>query len=167
MKTVLIIRHASSSPDTSGYGDFERTLSEKGRREALEMAEYLLQMEAVPELFISSPAKRAFKTVELLISRLRLSSNVIRKEDTLYLPAPSSILRSIQTVEDQIDHIAICSHNPAITQLVNAMFEKVSIDNMPPCGIFGIKTSIEKWVDFRKDSGAFWFFKRPGHFHFL
>lgn len=161
---MLFIRHASSSPDASGYGDFERPLNEKGRREVLEMAEYLLEREAVPRLFVSSPAKRARKTVELLLDRLGLSPHLMRTEAALYLPEPGSLLKCVEAAADHIDNIAICSHNPALTQLVNEMIEKVSIDNMPPCSIFGVKTPIEKWVDFQRGPREFWFFKTPGGF---
>lgn len=164
MKTVLFIRHASSSPDAFGYGDFERPLNEKGRREVLEMAEYLLQRESVPGLYISSPAKRACKTVELLLGHLGLPSHLMRKDMTLYLPGPDSILKAVEAVSDQIDNIAVCSHNPALTQLANEMVGNVTIDNMPPCSIFGIRTPIEKWLDFQKGPREFWFFKTPGGF---
>ena len=59
MKTLLILRHAKSSWDNLDLSDYDRPLNKRGKRDAPRMGDFLRQQELVPDLIISSTAKRA------------------------------------------------------------------------------------------------------------
>ena len=77
MKSVLFIRHAKSSWDNASVSDFDRSLNERGKKDAPEMARYLISKKVPLDSFISSPAKRARKTAELFISTYELPESTL------------------------------------------------------------------------------------------
>ena len=68
MKTLLLVRHAKSSWDLATLNDFDRSLNERGKKDAPVMAQRLLDRKIDINTFVSSPAKRAKKTAELFCS---------------------------------------------------------------------------------------------------
>ena len=64
VKTLLIIRHAKSSWDIGTLNDFDRSLNDRGKRDAPMMAKRLIDKTIMIDAFVSSPAKRAKKTAE-------------------------------------------------------------------------------------------------------
>ena len=164
MRSVLFIRHAKSSWDNAAVSDFDRPLNDRGKMDAPQMARRLLDKKVPLDSFISSPAKRARKTIDFFAEAYELTqSNVLLKAE-LYLPSPVVFYDVIEETANQFHHIAICSHIPAITQFVNQLTNEIRVDNMPTCGIFAIKTNISRWEDFRKAQKQFWFFDYPKNY---
>ncbi|HRN55607.1 MAG TPA: histidine phosphatase family protein [Agriterribacter sp.] len=161
MRSVLFIRHAKSSWDSAAMRDFDRPLNERGKKDAPEMAKRLLEKNIPLDSFISSPAKRASKTAGIFAEAYGLSPGDIVLKAALYLPSPDAFFEVIEETPNRFHHLAICSHNPAITDFVNLLTAEIRIDNMPTCGIFAIKTHISQWQDFRKSTKQFWFFDYP------
>ncbi len=164
MRSVLFIRHAKSSWDNASVRDLDRPLNERGKKDAPEMAKRLLEKNIPLDSFISSPAKRASKTAGIFAEAYGLPPGNILLEAALYLPSPNAFYEVIEEASNQFHHIAICSHNPGITDFVNQLTNEIRIDNMPTCGIFAVKTNISQWQDFRKSSKKFWFFDYPKNY---
>jgi hypothetical protein len=64
MKTLLLIRHAKAEPPAAGIVDHDRTLADRGRRDAPEMGRRLERLNLKPNLMISSTAARAAATAD-------------------------------------------------------------------------------------------------------
>ncbi|MGA9237317.1 MAG: histidine phosphatase family protein, partial [Desulfobacterales bacterium] len=62
MKLIILIRHAKSSWKDPSLGDFDRPLNKRGKRNAPFMGQKLKERKIIPDLLLSSPAKRARKT---------------------------------------------------------------------------------------------------------
>jgi phosphohistidine phosphatase len=62
MKTIIIIRHAKSSWSDLRLDDFDRPLNKRGKRNAPFMGQKLKEKKIMPDIILSSPAKRARKT---------------------------------------------------------------------------------------------------------
>jgi phosphohistidine phosphatase len=162
MKTLLIIRHAKSSWDIATLNDFERTLNERGKKDAPEMAQRLRDKKITIDAFISSPAKRAKKTAELFCKVYNKNKEDIVFISSLYHVTPDTFFDVIEQLDDELDSVAIFSHNPGITEFVNELVEEVMIDNMPTCSIFALQIDIAKWKDFKKAKKELLFFDYPG-----
>ena len=67
MKTLFIIRHAKSSWDIATLNDFDRSLNERGKKDAPIMAQRLLDKKITIDSFVSSPAKRAKKNCRIFL----------------------------------------------------------------------------------------------------
>ncbi len=160
MKSLLIIRHAKSSWDLKTLNDFDRSLNERGHRDAPIMAERLLAKNVAIDLFVSSTANRALTTAIYFAEAYNKTENDILKIDELYHAIPDVFYKTIATISNSVDSVAIFSHNPGITEFVNEL-TPTKIDDMPTCGIFGIKINTNSWTDFSKAKKEFWFFDYP------
>ena len=66
MKRLVLIRHAKSSWKNPGLRDFDRPLNKRGKADAPEMGRRLAQRSLMPDRLLSSPAKRAIRTAEII-----------------------------------------------------------------------------------------------------
>ena len=161
MKTLLIIRHAKSSWDLGTLNDFDRSLNERGKKDAPVMAQRLLDKKINIDAFVSSPAKRAKKTAELFCKVYDKNKDNIIFISALYHATPEIFFEVIDQLNDDFTNVAIFAHNPGITEFVNELVEDVMIDNMPTCSVFAIKINIAKWKDFAKAKKELLFFEYP------
>jgi phosphohistidine phosphatase len=161
MKTLLIVRHAKSSWDVIGLNDFDRSLNERGKKDAPTMAQRLLDKKIKIDSLVSSPAKRAKKTAEFFCAAYKKSKEDIIFISALYHASSKNFFDVIEQLSDDADSVAIFSHNPGITNFVNQLVTDVTIDNVPTCGIFAVQTDITKWKDFVKAKKELLFFDYP------
>ena len=157
MKELLLIRHAKSSWDDFSIPDFERTLNERGKRDAPEMAERIRKQKIKIDILISSPAKRARKTAEAFSKEFDIEP--IYVED-LYHASDQAFINAILKIPDENNTAAIFSHNPGITDFANSL-TSTRTDNIPTTGIFAIKIEADSWKDFQLAEKKFWFFEYP------
>ena len=161
MKTLLIIRHAKSSWDISTLNDFDRSLNDRGKKDAPVMAQRLLDKKIIIDAFVSSPAKRAKKTAELFCYTYDKNKDHIIFVPSLYHAAPQIFFDVIEQLNNDFESVAIFSHNPGITEFVNQLVENVHIDNMPTCSIFAVKINSTNWKDFIQAKKELLFFDYP------
>ena len=95
MKKLLIIRHGKSDWSKPGLGDFDRTLNERGLRNAPEMARRLAERIEVPQAVVSSPAVRAKSTAELFCDEWGYPASAILFKEEIYEARPSTLLKVI------------------------------------------------------------------------
>ena len=150
MKTLFIIRHAKSSWDIATVNDFDRALNERGKKDAPIMAQRMLDKKITIDSFVSSPAKRAKKTAEFFCSAYKKNKEDIIFISALYHAESKSFFEVVEQLNDDINNVAIFSHNPGITEFANQLVSNTRIDNIPTCGIFGVQINIAKWKDFTK-----------------
>lgn len=160
MKELLLIRHAKSDWADPSLKDFDRPLNERGKRDAPLMAQRLLDKKTGIDLFISSPAKRAKRTAEIFVKEFDRPKDEITFYENLYLASPHVFFDVISKTSDQVNSIAVFSHNPGITDFAN-LLTNVRIDDIPTCGIFAIKIKTDNWINFEKAEKEFWFFDYP------
>jgi phosphohistidine phosphatase len=160
MKTVLLIRHAKSSWDSTAKTDFDRPLNERGKIDAPVMAKRLKDKDIIIDAFISSPAKRAKKTAELFIRELGKKEKHIIYVSSLYNATAKDFYEVIQGLDDTYKTVAIFSHNPGITEFVNTLTTNI-IDNMSTSSVFTVTASVKKWIEFKDAKKDFLFFDYP------
>lgn len=160
MKTVLLIRHAKSSWDNFTLSDFERTLNDRGKRNAPEMGKRLRKRKIMIDAFLSSPAERAKKTAELFAKELDYPKKAIIYLPELYHATPEVFTKVIAEAPDGAEVIAIFSHNPGITAFASMLTDH-QIDNMPTSGVFAVESDANDWSDFESAARRFLFFDYP------
>ena len=161
MKTLLLVRHAKSSWDLATLNDFDRSLNERGKKDAPVMAQRLLDRKIDINTFVSSPAKRAKKTAELFCSIYKKDKEQIIFVPALYHASINTFFEVVTQLNDDYNCVTIFSHNPVITEFVNQLVENITIENMPTCGVFAVKTSITKWKEFSTSKKELLFFDYP------
>jgi len=159
-KTLILVRHAKSSWDSSATNDFDRPLNDRGKKDAPVMAKRLKERKNTIDAFISSPAKRAKKTAIVFAEEYGIDHDKIKFREELYGALPESFYDVICEVNDKHDTIAIFSHNPGITDFANSLTTAV-IDNLPTCGIFAVKINSAHWKEVREAEKEFLFADYP------
>jgi len=160
MKTLLLVRHAKSSWDNFSVGDAERPLSERGKKNAPEMAKRLLKKKVAIDAFLSSPAKRALTTAKLFAKEYSLPSGDIIVIPELYLADITAFQHAIAAAPPEAGSIAVFSHNSGITEFANSL-TNVRIDNMPTCAVFGVTIAVNSWTEFAAAPKEFYLFDFP------
>lgn len=159
MKTLLLVRHAKSDWGNPSLSDFDRPLSERGKRDAPVMAKRLKEKIEV-EMFISSPAKRAAKTAKIFAKAFDKKKKDILFIEKLYMAETDTFFSLIANTDDKHDCIAIFSHNFGITDFAN-MLTDTRTDNIPTSGVFAITCDIKSWGSFKSAPKSFLFFDYP------
>ena len=160
MKTLLLIRHAKSSWGDASISDFDRPLNERGKHDALIIAQRIMDKGIRIDALISSPAKRAKKTAGLMMKKLVEDEKKLIQISALYEAPESNFFDVIETLDDKFDSVAIVAHNPGITNFINAL-NCHPIVNMPTCAVYAIRIKGDKWIDFKKSQKEFLFFDFP------
>lgn len=162
MKNLYLIRHAKSDWSDESKSDFERGLNKRGQRAIFTMADALKTRKVMPDLILSSSAKRAKLTAKGLAKELGYTGN-IKYNNTLYMAEVEEVLTLIQDIDDKYNTIFIVGHNPETTELSNRM-TNAYIDNIPTLGIVAIQFSIESWKNLKLGEGKLTFFIYPKMF---
>ncbi|OGV38574.1 MAG: hypothetical protein A2020_00615 [Lentisphaerae bacterium GWF2_45_14] len=161
MKSLCVLRHAKSTPLDAVTEDFERPLSEKGKKDAEEIGSFLVTENVSVDIVISSPAKRAWKTAKKVSKKIGYSKDLIISDFRIYGADSAELLEIIKDIEDKYSSAMICGHNPSVTALTNLIIARSRIDDIPPCGICKINFNIDSWKDLSEKSGSLVFFKYP------
>ena len=160
MKVLYLIRHAKSSWEDDHLTDFERPLNERGKKDAPRMAKRMKEKEIVPELMISSPAKRAIKTCKEFAKVLGYPKTSIKEEETLYHASPETIMKIVQDLKDKYDVVVLFGHNPGLTEFAEWLTGEHLV-NIPTCGIVGVKLKIKSWKELSQDRNKMILFDFP------
>ena len=151
-KDLFLIRHADAV-HSSSISDFDRSLSEKGFNEGIKMAQHFKSYTAVPDLIISSPAKRALQTASLFAEAFYLAIQQIQPENMIYEADVSALLSIINHIPDHMSKIALFGHNPGIT-LFASYLSGSQIGHIPTAGIVHIRfESTDSWKFVSKGLG--------------
>jgi phosphohistidine phosphatase len=160
MKSLYLVRHAKSSWDNPGLGDLERPLNKRGKEDAPKLGKLLLKNGDIPDMLLSSPAKRAFSTAKRIAGELDHSVKNIIKDETLYMADTEDFLNVIQSVPDSVTKLMLFGHNYGITYFANYISDS-DIDNIPTCGAVRIDFEFESWKDICDKKGKLVFFEYP------
>ena len=162
MKTLYVVRHAKSSWDDPDKPDFDRSLNERGKRDAPRMGKRLKEKDVHPDLMLSSPAWRALSTCKRIAKVLEYSKEKIKTDSKLYHAEDDEILLVVQGVKDKFNTVMIFGHNPGLTDFVNSlMSEEQSIENIPTGGVVAFQLNIESWSQLTWGIGKVLFFDYP------
>jgi phosphohistidine phosphatase len=160
MKTLIIIRHAKSNQNFLG-NDFERPLNDRGVKDAPAMALRLKQKQPFIDAFISSPAVRAKTTAEKFATIFEKEIDEIILVSALYHATVSTFFNVVENFANELDTVALFSHNPGITYFINDLNCGVTLDNMPTCGIVAVKLHTTNWQEVKNCKKEFLFFDYP------
>jgi len=160
MKTLLLVRHAKSSWADAGTPDFERPLSGRGKKDAVEMARRIRDAGTVIDGFVSSPARRARKTAAIFLKEFGRDKEELMLAERLYEARPEHYAPVIESFPDALETIAIFAHNPGISDFINSLGLTKPVD-MPTCGIYACRAHTDSWSEFIASPKTFLFFESP------
>jgi len=161
MKTVFLVRHAKSNWKDSSLKDFDRPLNKRGKRDAPFMGKKLKERQVVPDLILSSPAKRAKKTATAIAEEIGYPKKKIRYDDKMYHSGARALLEIVRNQDDGHGTIMLFGHNPDLGDLAEMLLEKGPVYTIPTTGVYGIRFAVSSWKNVREGKGETVFFDYP------
>jgi phosphohistidine phosphatase len=141
-KILLLLRHAKSSWKKLNISDHDRSLNKRGKSDAPKMGKTLKDLDIIPDLIISSSAKRAMDTAKLIAENCEYKKN-IEKNSMLYASAPENYIDAISMVPNEYHKVLVVGHNPIIEELVIKFVNK--IETIPTCTLVQFNFNINSW----------------------
>jgi phosphohistidine phosphatase len=171
VKRLLLLRHAKAVPGDAKTDDHERALNARGQHDAPPMGAEMHHRLYIPDLALCSTARRTVETWE----RVAPEFDTLPKAeflDALYLASPKTILKLVQSTDDEVNTLLVLGHNPgledcaaalarkAAAQDERAMFEQMR-DKFPTSALAVLEFGIAHWRDVVPGAGALADFIRP------
>lgn len=160
MKTLYLVRHAKSSWTESGLGDFERPLNKRGKHDAPMMGERLLKRGVKIDHIVSSPARRARKTLKAISEKMGWPEENIFFEDRIYEAGESTLLDIVSGFDDEFDSAMMVGHNPGFTMLAESLSGQ-NFGNIPTCGVVCLNFDVDSWKAAVRGLGTVVFYDYP------
>ena len=150
MSTLLVLRHAQAAPEAPSSSDQDRALTEEGRVAAARMGRLVKDEELLPDLLLSSSARRTRETV----SEFREASGYagpIHYLDELYLAEASAIVEAIAAHAGTASRVLLVGHNPGLEDLVARLTgESVSL---PTAALVECTFELDDWSELGAGKG--------------
>ena len=115
-RLLLLLRHAKSSWDDPMLADHDRPLGPRGRKAAKLISEHLREQRIGVSLVLSSSARRARETVDLV-----KPPGELRVERGLYAASADLLLERVRSLPLEATTVMIVGHNPGLHELATRL----------------------------------------------
>ena len=136
------MRHAKSSWLDAELSDFDRPLNQRGRLAAPFMGRYIAEHGYVPQAIVSSPAKRARETAELVKANAGFDPE-IRFYERIYEASPNALRQVVSEFSDSLASAMLVGHNPGVEAFIRHLTGQ--IEPMPTAALAVIDLDIDSW----------------------
>ncbi len=173
MKTILILRHAKSDWGDVNLSDFDRPLTERGLTDAPRMGEVLALYGLLPDKILSSPAKRAKQTAELVAKACGYAKKLIQWEDSFYGGSQNDLIGALKRLPDDLNRVLLIGHNPTMESIVarlctfggtpsawGDMGGGLSM-SIPTAGLVCLEADVQHWSEINMGNAALRWFIEP------
>jgi phosphohistidine phosphatase len=120
LRRLLLIRHAKSAWNRPGLDDHDRPLAPRGRRAAAALGVYLSDESLVPDLVLSSSARRAKETWDWMARQFE-APPPLRLDRGLYMATGEAIRLVIAGAEDASLTLAVIGHEGGVDALARRL----------------------------------------------
>ena len=151
MKTLLILRHAKSSWKDMFLADHDRPLKKRGKRDAPIMGKLLREQGLVPDLILSSTAKRALKTAVLVADACGYDGEInVQRE--FYPGYPDAYIEALKETPDEYQIVMVVGHNPGLEELLELLTEAAEF--LPTAALAQVALPLDYWVELNDETSG-------------
>jgi len=115
-RELWLLRHAKAKRGDQSE-DFDRPLKKSGKQDALRLGEWLKQQLLIPDLIISSPAKRAISTANKVIKAID-TDLTITEDVRLYAQGFERLKIVLAECPVDAQRVLLVGHNPELEDLL-------------------------------------------------
>ena len=167
MLNLYVMRHSKSSWNDHNINDFERPLSNKGRKDIKLIITFLKKKKITFDLAYISSSKRTKQTFKILKNDISCKKIIYAKK--FYLCSESFILNVIRKTKKKYKNILIVNHEPCCKNLVLILITKNKLSfinkKFSTSAIAKLVFGIEDWENLKNYSGNLTLFKTPKDFY--
>jgi len=130
--------------------DKDRPLNDRGKRDAPKMGVRLAKRDVKPDLILSSPATRAFKTAKIIAKELDYNLTDIVLDERLYAVGVDDLLDVVRGLGDKLERVMVVGHNPELTALAHRFSSEIT--HMPTCAVAEFTFDAKWWSNIDRPS---------------
>lgn len=168
MCTILLMRHAKSSWSDPDLDDHERPLNDRGIAASKRMAKWMEQHGEIPDFVLTSTARRAKDTWQLVSQALNLDVPSAEVSD-MYLAGPDAMLNVVRSrVPKGTKKLLLIGHQPGISSFARLMANSSArasraraYQRFPTAALAVIRNDVDDWADLAFGKGDFCEFAVP------
>lgn len=149
MKHLYLLRHAHSPDKGVGFTDKQRDLSPIGVNQSIAVSQFISRQKYPIECIITSDANRAKATATLVAEQLKLSTDRLQFESSMY-QASIPLIMDILHVHDHYHHILLVGHNPTLSYFAEYLTGE-DIGEVPTGTLLFLRSPILSWKQLTKD----------------
>ena len=142
VKTLLVLRHAKSSWKDQERSDHDRPLSKRGQRDAPRMGQLIAERRVLPDVIVSSTAKRANRTTEAVVGEIEETVSV-QHDRRLYLANSAEVVDVLRDIGGCSRCVMVVGHNPGLENLVTRLTGIA--ESLPTAALAEIQLPIRSW----------------------
>ena len=157
-RSIIIFRHGKSDWNATYGKDHDRPLSKRGIKASKKMGKYLKNMKIVPDIVISSTAKRTNTTAELAIKSGDWSSYFIT-DNRIYGSSSSFLLELIHLLDDSNKIACFVGHEPTCSSFISLC--TFYSDDFKTASMAKIDFNIDSWEEIEFGKGNLDWIKSP------
>ncbi len=157
-----MLRHAKAA--SQGPDDHGRPLTARGRRQATDVGAYVagdpVPAAPVPELVLSSSARRAVETAELVKAELAVRAELV-VEPALYGADADDVVEIVRGLGGDADSVMVVGHNPTVHELAVLLLDDEEVDGrarldagFPTAALAVIAMTAPTWTRLAPGSGT-------------
>lgn len=151
VKNILLIRHCQASPDSPTNRDFDRPLSDHGKKQAELLGQHLHNLPDQLDAIYVSPAIRTMQTTKGILNQLAYKPRLMDAEE-VYEATDNVLKAMIPRFDPNFNRIAMIGHNPAISLLFNHLTS--DLRTFSPGTSAEIIFEVNEWNAISKNSGS-------------
>lgn len=167
MRRLLLFRHAKAERSIPGGADRDRSLIDRGRKDAARIGAYMAGHALFPDRVLVSPAARAQETWKHAAKAFRPAPAATSAEK-LYDATPHAILTAIGDVPNSAHTVLVIGHNPGLHELALMLIASGDVDareslreKLPTSGLVIIDFAFDHWDKLHPRSGRLERFVTP------
>jgi phosphohistidine phosphatase len=145
------MRHCKSRWDQADVGDIDRKLSPRGKRDARAMGSELGKDESLPDLVVTSIARRARSTAKRVAKTWGYTGQV-QIDERLYEGTRQGCLTLLREIDDSIHALVLVGHNPHLEEMVFLLGDRAVPLSTGTC--VRIDLVLEHWADLQLPAGG-------------
>ena len=116
--SIIIFRHGKSDWDAVYDKDHNRPLSKKGKNASKKMGKYLVEINQIPDIVISSSALRAKSTAEIAMNSGSWQSHFLI-EDRIYGRSSNFLLELTLMLDNSHKSVCFVGHEPTCSSFIS------------------------------------------------
>jgi phosphohistidine phosphatase len=163
----MLFRHAKADRPELGMEDRDRSLVERGRRDAGKIGAYMAAHALQPDRVLVSPAARTQETWKHLAAAFR-PAPASTMEERLYDATPLAILAIIKGAPASAHTLMVIAHNPGLHELALMLIASGDVDarellneKLPTSGLVIVDFAFDDWSRLHPQSGRLERFVSP------
>jgi phosphohistidine phosphatase len=152
VKILLVLRHAKAQHDAPA-GDWPRNLTDRGRRDARTMGEFIRDNPGRPDAIVSSDANRARQTAEIAAEAIGFDAT-LTLDHAIYDAGLTDLIEVVRSLPADAATVLLVGHNPGLESLAAAL-AGVDADTLrlPTAGLAHLEFAADRWTEIGPGSG--------------